>query len=104
MTSAAGCGKTDGRHDPEGRRRAFAAREKDLCGAAGTCRLRLMPEFEEMCWQVRANGECSGNRAFRLLTGLHRLTAGALRLTQGYMVERSSGFGIAALRTPSLIL
>ena len=48
VTSVAGCGKTNGRDNPEGRHRAFAAREKDTCGAAGTYRLRLMPEFKEM--------------------------------------------------------
>ena len=38
MTSAAGCGETDGRNNTDGGRRVTAARKENICGAFGTCR------------------------------------------------------------------
>ena len=38
VTSAAGCGETNGRSNTEGGRRVAAARKENICGAVGTCR------------------------------------------------------------------
>jgi len=100
VTSAAGCSKTDGRDDSEGRRRAVATRKEDICGAAGICRFYLSARACE------SGGECksgmfgySGNRAFRQSAKLYRLTAEAFRLAQRRKFECSSRWGITALRT-----
>lgn len=43
MTSAAGCGKTNGRNNAEGGRRVAAARKENICGAVGIYRIDGSP-------------------------------------------------------------